>query len=143
RTWKQLSSGLPPEGVVQADIAIAPSDSNRIYATVANPRSVGIYRSEDAGETWSRITNDSRPASRIGGGDLPVPTVHPTNRDVVIIASTVAWKSTDGGRDWTALRGAPGGDDYQRAWINPNNPDIMALASDQGAIVTVNGGQTW
>jgi photosystem II stability/assembly factor-like uncharacterized protein len=143
RTWKQLSSGLPADGVVQADVAVAPSDPNRVYATVANPRGVGIYRSDNAGNTWTRITEDTRPAGRIGGGDLPVPVVSPTDRDTVIIASTVTWKSTDGGRTWTALRGAPGGDDYQRPWINPNNPDIIALASDQGAIVTVNGGQTW
>ncbi|OLE83320.1 MAG: glycoside hydrolase [Acidobacteria bacterium 13_1_20CM_2_65_9] len=143
RSWRQLTRGLPEEGVVQADITIAASDPNRIYATVASPRAVGIYRSDDAGESWTRITTDNRPAGRIGGGDLPVPTAHPTNPDVVMMASTVSWKSTDGGRNWVAFRGAPGGDDYQRVWINPNNPDIIAMASDQGAIVTVNGGQTW
>ena len=143
RTWKPLTNGLPRDGVVQADVAVAPNDPSRVYATVADPRGVGIYRSDDSGETWTRITNDTRPASRIGGGDLPVPVVSPANRDTVIIASTVTWKSTDGGRSWTALRGAPGGDDYQRPWINPTNADIIALASDQGAIITVNGGQTW
>jgi len=142
-TWNPLTNGLPAEGVVQADVAVAPSDPNRIYATVANPRSVGIFRSDDAGQSWRRITEDNRPASRIGGGDLPVPEVDPKNPDTVIIASTVSWKSTDGGRTWVALRGAPGGDDYQRPWINPNNPDIIAMASDQGAIITVNGGRTW
>ena len=142
-TWKKLDKGLPDEGVVQADIAVAPSDANRIYATVANPRAVGIFRSDDAGERWTRITTDNRPASRIGGGDLPVPEVNPKNPDIVIIASTVSWKSGDGGRTWAALRGAPGGDDYQRPWINPDNPDIIALASDQGAIISVNGGRTW
>jgi photosystem II stability/assembly factor-like uncharacterized protein len=142
-TWKPLSKGLPAEGVVQADVAVAPSDGNRIYATVANPRGVGIYRSDDAGESWAQITTDARPAGRIGGGDLPVPAVNPKNKDIVVMASTVSWKSTDGGRTWVAFRGAPGGDDYQRPWINPDNPDIIALASDQGAIVTVNGGHTW
>ena len=143
RTWTQLTKGLPEEGVVQADVAVAMADGNRLYASVANPRSVGIYRSDDAGESWTRITVDPRPAGRIGGGDLPVPEVDPKNPDVVIMASTVAWKSTDGAKTWTAFRGAPGGDDYQRPWINPDNPDIIALASDQGAIVTVNGGKTW
>jgi photosystem II stability/assembly factor-like uncharacterized protein len=145
-TWKPLSAGLPGgdgDGVVQADIAVAPSDPNRIYATVANPRTVGIYRSDDAGEHWTRITADARPAGRIGGGDLPVPVVDPKNPDTVIVASTVSYRSTDGGKTWAALRGAPGGDDYQRPWINPDSPNIIAMASDQGAIVSVNGGETW
>ena len=150
-TWKALTNGLPPsggdttapDGFVQADVAIAPSNPNRIYASVASTRGVGIYRSDDAGESWRRITTDPRPTGRIGGGDLPVPVVNPTNPDIVIMASTVTWRSTDGGQTWTGIRGAPGGDDYQRPWINPSNPDIMALASDQGTIITVNGGETW
>ncbi len=148
-TWRQLTRGLPTnpgdgaDGIIQADIAVAASDPNRIYATVANPRTVGIYRSDDAGESWARITNDARPAGRIGGGDLPVPFVDPQNRDTVIIASTVSYRSTDGGKTWIALRGAPGGDDYQRPWIDPNNPNIIAIASDQGAIISVNAGETW
>ena len=142
-TWRQLTRGLPAEGIVQADLAVAPSDGNRIYATVANPQTVGIYRSDDAGESWTQITTDNRPAGRIGGGDLPVPAVDPKNPDTVIIASTVSYRSKDGGKTWAALRGAPGGDDYQRPWISPVNSNIIALASDQGAIVSVNGGETW
>jgi photosystem II stability/assembly factor-like uncharacterized protein len=142
-TWRQLTRGLPSEGIVQADIAVAPSDGNRIYATVANPQTVRIYRSDDAGENWAPATTDNRPAGRIGGGDLPVPVVDPKNPDTVIIASTVSYRSKDGGKTWAALRGAPGGDDYQRPWISPVNSNIIALASDQGAIVSVNGGETW
>jgi photosystem II stability/assembly factor-like uncharacterized protein len=142
-TWRQLTRGLPAEGIVQADIAVAPGDGNRIYATVANPQTVRIYRSDDAGENWTVITTDNRPAGRIGGGDLPVPAVDPKNADTVIIASTVSYRSKDGGKTWAALRGAPGGDDYQRPWISPVNSNIIALASDQGAIVSVNGGETW
>ena len=78
------------------------------YASVASMRGVGIYRSDDAGESWRRITTDPRPTGRIGGGDLPVPVVHPTNPDIVIMASTVTWRSTDGGQTWTGIRGAPG-----------------------------------
>jgi photosystem II stability/assembly factor-like uncharacterized protein len=148
-TWRQLTKGLP-EGLVQIYVAIAPSDPTRIYATVAtNPPpgqfsgGLGIYRSDDAGENWSKVTNDQRPAGRIGGGDLAVPKVDPKNPDIIYSASIVTWKSTDGGKTWAGIRGAPGGDDYQNIWINPNNPDIILIVSDQGAIITVNGGETW
>ena len=62
---------------------------------------------------------------------------------MVYSASVVTWKSTDGGKTWTGIRGAPGGDDYQKIWINPDHPNILLIVSDQGAIITVNGGETW
>jgi photosystem II stability/assembly factor-like uncharacterized protein len=142
-TWQQLTKGLPQEGVIQASLAIAPARPSRIYASIATSRGSAIYRSDDAGENWVRATDDTRPAQRIGGGDLPVPAVDPKNPDIVYSASVVTWKSTDAGKTWTGIRGAPGGDDYQKIWINPNHPEILLIAGDQGAIVTVNGGQTW
>jgi photosystem II stability/assembly factor-like uncharacterized protein len=143
--WRKLTRGLPEDGIVQANLAISASNPRRIYATVAygTGREVNIYRSDDAGENWERATTDTRPAGRIGGGDLPHPAVDPKNPDTLYVASTVTWKSTDAGKTWTGLRGAPGGDDYQHIWINPNFPAIILIASDQGAIITVNGGETW
>ncbi len=143
QTFQQLTGGLPKE-IIQSHIAIAESNPNRLIATVASkPNAVAIYRSDDAGQNWSQITTDSRPAGRIGGGDLSVPRFNPKDENMVIVTSTVTWKSTDGGKTWSGFRGAPGGDDYQNVWINPNHPEIIALASDQGAIVTVNGGESW
>src|SRR5438270_5379476 len=142
KTWNQLSGGLP-EGIVQANIGIAPSNTNRLMASVATTNGVNLYRSDEAGATWAIITKDPRPAGRIGGGDLCVPRFNPQDPEVVIVASTVTWKSTDGGKTWNGFRGAPGGDDYQNVWINPNNPDVIVLGSDQGAIITVNGGKSW
>ena len=90
------------------------------------------------------MTTDPRPRVRIGGGgDLPIAAIDPNNPDVIIVASIVTWKSMDGGKTWKALRGAPGGDDYQNVWISPNDSNTIILTSDQGAIITVNGGQTW
>src|ERR1035438_9649932 len=143
KTWNQVTKGLPQEGVVQANLAIAPSDSKRIYAAIATSRGTAIYRSEDAGENWSQATTDSRPAARIGGGDCPMLAVDPKNPDIVYSASVVTWKSTDAGKTWIGIRGAPGGDDYQKIWINPDHPNILLEVSDQGAIITVNGGETW
>ncbi|MBV9180718.1 MAG: glycoside hydrolase, partial [Acidobacteria bacterium] len=149
-SWRKLSQGLPDD-LVQINVAIAPSRPSRLYATVstttptsyATDKGMGFFRSDDSGESWNRITSDPRPAMKIGGGDLPVPKVDPLNENVVYSASIVTVRSTDGGKTWESLRGAPGGDDYQNLWINPENPQIILLVSDQGAIITVNGGKTW
>jgi photosystem II stability/assembly factor-like uncharacterized protein len=141
-TWNQLRGGLP-DPLVQAYVAVAPGNAQRLYASVASPHGQEIYRSEDAGESWSKATSDSRPTGRIGGGDLAVPKVDPKNPDVIYTTSTVTWRSEDAGKTWTGIRGAPGGDDYQNIWINPSDPNTILLVSDQGATITVNGGKTW
>lgn len=149
-TWRKLTEGLPAN-VSQVNIAIAPSLPSRLYASVATTEpgdysssaGLGLFRSDDAGEHWSRVTDDPRPALRIGGGDLAIVRVDPTNPDVLYSASIVTVKSTDGGKTWRSIRGAPGGDDYQNLWINPTDPRIIALVADQGALVTLNGGRTW
>ena len=69
---------------------------------------------------------------KIGGGDLPVPRVDPQNPDVVYSTSIVTCKSTDGGKTWISLRGAPGGDDYQNLWINPRDPKHPAARQRPG-----------
>jgi photosystem II stability/assembly factor-like uncharacterized protein len=150
RTWKQLTNGLPPN-LCQINIAIAASQPQRLYATVGTtePREysssagLGVFRSDDAGESWVRISTDPRPALRIGGGDLPIIRVDPRNADVVYSTGLVTTKSTDGGKTWLSLRGAPGGDDYQNLWISPDDSRIIALVADQGAVITLNGGETW
>jgi photosystem II stability/assembly factor-like uncharacterized protein len=149
-TWRKLTNGLPA-GLVQAYVAIAPSNPSRLYATIATTHEgsygsgagLGIYRSDDGGAHWRSATTDLRPAAKIGGGDLPVPRVDPKDPDVLYVASIVTWRSMDGGKTWVGIKGAPGGDDYQNVWINPENPDIILLVSDQGAVVSVNRGRTW
>jgi len=141
-TWNQLSGGLPA-AISQANLAVSLSDPKRLLASVATKDTVELYLSPDAGATWHTITTDSRPKGRIGGGDLSVPMFDPRNPETMYMVSTVTFKSTDGGKTWTGFRGAPGGDDYQGIWINPTNPEVILLTSDQGAIVTVNGGRTW
>ncbi|MBS2023926.1 MAG: glycoside hydrolase, partial [Deltaproteobacteria bacterium] len=142
-TWRRITKGLPgePEGLSRIGVSYAPSRPSRVFATVMAEKQGGLYRSDDGGETWARVTQDERVTER--GDDFAEVKVHPTDPDTVFTASIVAWKSTDGGRTFTALRGAPGGDDYQKVWIDPGRPEVMLLASDQGAVVTVNGGRTW
>ena len=143
-TWRQLTTGLPDweQGRIgRIGVTVAPTLSSRLYAVVEARVGEGIYRSDDAGESWVRINSDPRVVAR--PSDAADIKVHPTKPDVVFVPTIVAWTSTDGGRSFTAFRGAPGGDDYQDLWINPGNSDVMALSSDQGAIITLNGGATW
>lgn len=142
-TWKPLTKGLPTleQGLGRIGVGIAPNDSRRIYAMVESNRNGGVYRSDDAGETWTRTNSEQRVFGR--GSDFANVRVHPLNRDVVFTANTSTYRSDDAGKTWTAIRGAPGGDDYHTIWIHPTNPDHMLLAADQGAIITVNGGKTY
>jgi photosystem II stability/assembly factor-like uncharacterized protein len=152
-TWKQLTDGL--SNVIQANLAIAPSNTKVLYATVATATPtnsvtgvVNLYKSVDAGEHWTQVipaggTPDARPMGRIGGGDLPTILVDPKNENVIYTASTVMWRSEDGGLTWSAVRGSPGGDDYQRIWINPDDPNILLVISDQGGVVSSNRGLSW
>jgi photosystem II stability/assembly factor-like uncharacterized protein len=142
-TWKPLTKGLPgaSEGLGRIGIAVTPSEPKRIYATAEATKGAGVYRSDDAGESWQQVNTDHRIGGR-GPGAMGI-AVAPDNPDVVYVANTTTWKSTDGGKTFVGWKGAPGGDDYQRLWINPENSQVIALSSDQGAVISVNGGATW
>jgi photosystem II stability/assembly factor-like uncharacterized protein len=143
-TWQPLTQGLPSfrDGLGRIGVTVAPSNRNRLFAVVdAGAALSGIYRSDDAGASWARVNGDPRVVAR--PSDAADIRVDPRNPDIVYVPTIVTWKSIDGGRTFTGIRGAPGGDDYQKIWINPLQPDTMILTSDQGAIVSANAGQTW
>jgi photosystem II stability/assembly factor-like uncharacterized protein len=143
-TWQPLTKGLPSgeDGLARIGIAVAPSDPQRVYLTVESKnKGAGIYRSEDAGGSFQLVNSDHRIGGR-GPGAMGI-SVAPDNPEVIYVANTTTWKSTDGGKTFVGFKGAPGGDDYQHIWINTQHPQIMALSADQGAAISVNGGATW
>jgi photosystem II stability/assembly factor-like uncharacterized protein len=145
-SWHAIGRGLPifahAQGLGRIGIGIAPSKPSRIYALVqASPRFGGVYRSDDAGTTFTRVNSQERVYGR--GDDFAGITVDPKNPDILYSANTSTYKSTDGGANFIPWKGAPGGDDYHTVWINPDNPQIIFLGVDQGATLTVNGGATW
>src|SRR5438094_291213 len=142
-TWRQIGTGLPgaAEGLGRIGLATSQSAPTRMYAVVGATKGGGLYRSDDGGEGWRLANADERLWGR--DGDFNEVKVDPSNPDVVYVANVVTWQSLDGGHTFTAFRGAPGGDDYHRLWIDPGDPAVILLTGDQGAVVTVNGGETW
>ncbi|MDQ3818401.1 MAG: hypothetical protein M3362_12100, partial [Acidobacteriota bacterium] len=139
-TWQQLTNGIPTEGLGHIGIAVAPTNHLRVYAIV-DAKAGGLYRSDDAGATWTLISDDKRIWGR--GWYFCKVTVDPKNADTVYVSNTSLYRSVNAGKNWTAIKGAPGGDDYHQLWIYPDDPNRMVLGSDQGAIVTEDGAQTW
>jgi len=143
-SWTQLTAALPAR-VGRSEIAVAPSDSRVVYL-YADVEAKGddagaLYRSDDAGAHFTLVNNADEIAQR--GDDLVSLAVDPTNPQIVYLTNTSTYRSTNGGKTLVAIKGAPGGDDYHTVWINPRNPKIVALASDQGATISVDGGLTW
>jgi len=139
--WERVSGqGLPSEGLGRIGIAFAPSNPRRIYLIV-DAKEGGLFRSDNSGQSWQHVSNDRRIWER--GWYFGEVSVDPKDPDTVYVPNTTTYESHDGGKTFTAFRGAPGGDDYHELWIDPDEPRRMILSSDQGTIVTRNGGETW
>ena len=139
-TWQPLGGGLPTVGLGRVGLAIAPGTGKRIFAIV-DAKEGGLFRSDDAGATWTKVSADSRLWGR--GWYFCKVTVDPKNPAVVYVMNTAMYRSTDAGKTWTAVKGAPGGDDYHQLWIDPTDPARMVVASDQGAVVSLDNAGTW
>jgi photosystem II stability/assembly factor-like uncharacterized protein len=143
QTWTEIvGHGLPPGQLGRVGLAVARGSAGRIvYALCSEARqSPGLYRTDDAGETW-HLTGADR---RIGRGwYFGQVFVDPTNVDVVYVPDQSILRSSDGGRTFTAVKGAPGGDDYHSVWVDPTNAQHIAFASDQGVGVSLDAGMTW
>jgi photosystem II stability/assembly factor-like uncharacterized protein len=141
-TWTELAGhGLPAGDLGRIGIAVAPGNhGRRVYAIIEAKKDSGLYRSDDAGATWQRTTTDPRIAGIWFFGQV---FADPHNADVVYVPETSVYRSTDAGRTFTSIKGAPGGDDYHVVWIDPENTQRMILGCDQGATISLDGGQTW
>jgi photosystem II stability/assembly factor-like uncharacterized protein len=142
-TWTQITGpGLPEGDWGRAGVAVAPGNhGQRVYAIVeAKDKKGGLYRSDDAGATWKKATEDER---IVGFWYMSEIFVDPKNADIVYVPSQNLYRSTDGGHTFTAIKGAPGGDDYHSVWIDPTNSQRIMLGVDQGATISLNGGESW
>jgi photosystem II stability/assembly factor-like uncharacterized protein len=142
KTWTQIK--IPPfPGRVALAVAMH-TEGQRMYIvgnTIENGS--GLYRSDDGGATWKHMAgNDVRISNGQGSYSSGV-FVDSQNPDVLYTMSTAMYRSTDGGATFEAFKGAPGGEDYHKLWIDPTNGKRMLVGSDQGASVTLDNGKTW
>ena len=136
-TWNQLTSGLPSEGLGRIGVAVAPSNTRRVYAIV-DAKDGGLYRSDDAGATFVKTSGDARIWGR--GWYFGKVVVDPKDADLVYSSNTGVYRSRDGGKTFgEPFKGSPGGDDYHQLWINPEDGNLMILGGDQGAVISVEG----
>ena len=140
-SWEKLTGGgwpISPLGRIGLAVTHTAKGS-RVYAAVDSKEAGGMWRSDDGGTHWMRVNTsnafDSWYASRL--------TVAPDNPDVIYTVGQSIRRCDHGGSHCEIVKGAPGGDDYHHIWINPLRPDHMIAGSDQGAVVTVDGGTTW
>ncbi len=145
-TWTRLTGGLPTDAAVgKIGVAVAPSDPNRVWAVVDDltdgGKFGGVYVSDDAGAVWRQVNNENRLWGR--GWYFEAVSVDPTDPHKAYVINTSTYETTNDGRTFVGIKGAPGGDDYHQLWINPRDGNRMVLSSDQGTVVSVDGGKSW
>ncbi len=145
KTWSRLEGhGLPDGDWGRVGVEVAP-DGKRVYALIEAKKSEakksGLYRSDDGGDTWVLANADPRLTSRAWYFNRV--TIDPQNPDVIYVPNVALYRSEDGGKTISVLRGAPGGDDYHQLWIDPRNSSSMVLGTDQGTTISLNRGRTW
>ena len=140
-TWQKLTTGLPTE-MGKMSIAVSRSNAEKVYALIesdSDKEAGGLFVSNNAGASWSRITNDHRLIQR--AWYYIELFVDPNNDQTVYVLSAPALRSRDGGKTWENLSGTHG--DYHDLWINPKNSNNMIISNDGGSAVSVNFGKTW
>jgi len=151
KTWSRLNgngNGLPEGDWGRVGVDVAP-DGRRVYALIevksaakkTDTEKSGLYRSDDGGNTWVLANADPRLTSRAWYFNRI--SIDPFNPDVIYMPNVALYRSEDGGKTISVVRGAPGGDDYHQLWIDPKNSASMVLGTDQGTTISLNRGQTW
>lgn len=140
-TWDKIHDGLPQE-LGKMAVSVCRSNSDKVYLLLESDSEKelgGLFVSNNAGKSWTRVTNDHRLIQR-AWYYIELFT-DPKNENTIYVLSAPALRSEDGGKTWENLSGTHG--DFHDLWINPHNPKNMVIANDGGAAISVNYGKTW
>lgn len=165
KTWKKLGGGLPAGMLGRIGIDIYAKNSNIIYACIENANKPGmsdeqrekellegkasagmidgeVYRSDDAGETWKKVSPDKESIGGSPGYYYGQVRIDPNNENIVYILSVSTMGTKDGGKTWQRRLFNFGGDDHA-LWIDPENSNHMLLGYDHGMGITYDAGKSW
>jgi photosystem II stability/assembly factor-like uncharacterized protein len=140
-TWTRLEKGLPKE-LGKMGISVSRANPNKVYAVIESDTKTekgGVFVSNDAGESWNRISKDHSTVQR-AWYYIEIFS-DPTNENTVYVLNTSILKSIDGGKTFTRLSGTHG--DHHHLWFNPTNGKNFINSNDGGAAISFNGGYTW
>ena len=140
-TWTPVVGRGLPDAPGRIGLATTPAAPDRVFALIDAKSGGGLYRSDNGGGDWIKLSGDPRITAR--GWYFGGVTVNPRNPDQVWVCDTVVLRSDDGGKTFAPVKGDPTGDDFHQLWIDPADPARRILGTDQGAIVSLNGGATW
>jgi photosystem II stability/assembly factor-like uncharacterized protein len=141
-SWENISHnpGMPDGILGKIGVSVSPARSGRVFAMVeAEFRKRGLYRSDDIGETWEKVSSKPDLGWRPWYYEHVI--AHPTDADEVFVMNMKAWRSIDGGKTFEEFH-TPHGDNHA-LWIDPANPDRMIGCDDGGAWVSFNAGDSW
>jgi photosystem II stability/assembly factor-like uncharacterized protein len=140
KTWTRLTGhGLPTGIMGRSAVAIAPSDSKRIYALIEAKGGI-VWRSDDGGQNWKMVSTDTIADQR--PFYFTHITVDPKDENKVYGISNDLAMSTDGGKKWKAIAD-PVHVDFHAMWIARNDPNRMIVGEDGGYSLTLDGGKNW
>jgi len=138
-TWTKLGGGLPAGMAGRVAVSVSPANPDRVWVLIEAEPDGGVYRSDDAGETWTRTNSENKLRQRAWYYTHII--ADPKDEHTVYALNTGFYRSVDGGRTFQSFS-VPHGDVHD-LWINPNDPNLMVVADDGGAQVSVNGAQSW
>ncbi len=139
-TWKQITEhGLPVGELGKIGVAVARSDSSRVYALI-EATDGGLFRSDDGGENWDRASGAR--VLRQRAWYYSTMTIDPNNADIVWFPQVNMVKTLDGGKSFISVRSLHHGDNHD-IWIDPTDTRRMIAGNDGGVDLSSDGGKTW
>ncbi len=147
--WTKLTAGLPAGGFGRVHLAISTAAPNTLLASFTRNDFTleGLYRSADAGASWTKLTSTPNVFGKQGWYNVSL-AIHPANANIIYFGGLSLWRTQDGGANWANVSNPRDyfldvHPDQHALAFNPQNPSVVWLGCDGGAWRSDNGGDAW